>query len=287
MPKPSSPRPINGRESALTSSLRSYASKKSKKNGKGYFSGSEGYDLQGASFDSGRSLDSPKFMSKTIDFQPRNKNQKILMDKIMDKDHPPIIVVTGSPGTGKTVVPVIAALRKLHSGEIKKIVITRPAVSVDEKLGHLPGTLEQKMEPFLAAIYQAMELWHTTREIDMMIENKIIDIIPLGFCRGLTFSDCVCILDEAASTSKTQMLSFLTRVGPNCTLVISGDLEQSDLSHKNNGLKDLMSRIGEGVKGEIEVLKFTEDDIVRHPVIKTILRLYKDDDGPKTYMDRA
>ena len=271
MPKHTAPMLIP--YSSLSNSLRSDKSVYSKKGRK-----NNSDALFGSSLDSVAS-------EMHYDFKPRNENQKKLMDMLMADNPVPIIIACGSSGSGKTCVSLMVALRKLHEGHIKRIVLTRPAVSVDEELGFLPGSLHDKLEPFLIPLYEIMEDVYSPQQIKDMIDDKRIVIAPLSYIRGRTFKDCVVIAEEMQNASPHQCLSLLTRLGANSIMVLTGDLAQSDLKTRTNGLQDLLNRVGEGLKGEIEVVKFVDDDVVRHPVIKTIIKLYQD--PQTTYMDRA
>jgi phosphate starvation-inducible protein PhoH and related proteins len=192
-----------------------------------------------------------------------------------------IVVAIGSAGSGKTACATIMGAAKLHSGEVSRIVITRAAVTGEESLGHLPGTLENKVLPFLMPIYDALNGVFGAPAVRDMVEDKIIEVAPLAYMRGRTFNDAWIILDEASSCTPNQMLMILTRVGHGSKLVITGDLEQSDLKGKN-GLQDLMERLSRGNYPEIGVCRFGPGDVVRHPIVATVLKMYAEPDTDRT-----
>ena len=217
--------------------------------------------------------DSPKASSPPT-ITPRNANQAKLVE-LLDRKDPAIVLAVGPAGCGKSMLATVMGMRKLYEGEIQKIVITRPAVSAGEEHGFLPGSITDKLEPWVEPIYDAMRMFYSQRRIKEMLEEKVVEIVPLAYCRGRTFRNSWIILDEAQNVTKQGFLLFTSRIGDNSKMVITGDLAQSDLKG-SNGLEDLMHRIGDGLPGEIEKVHFQVSDIERHPIIKTLLRLYKD-----------
>lgn len=219
---------------------------------------------------------SPRFRGpvRAPEVTPRTPNQELLLEKLKRID-PAIVIATGSAGSGKSHIATVVGLRKLYDGHVKKIIITRPAVTVDEDHGFLPGTIQDKMAPFMRPIYDSMYTVYSPKQVQQLIDEQIIEICPLAYCRGRTFNDAWVICDEVNNTTPNQLLLLMTRLGENSKMVLTGDEMQSDLRGPN-GLADILRRIGpDGVTGEIEVVRFGSNDVVRHPVIKTVLRLYE------------
>lgn len=207
----------------------------------------------------------------------RNAKQGEFLELLNNSDIP-IIVATGPAGCGKTHLASLIGLKKLHDKEVQRIIITRPAVSVDEEHGFLPGSLESKMDPWMRPIYDSFYHFYSPQQVQSMIENKIIEICPLAYTRGRTFDNAWIIGDEIQNCTVSQTMMLLTRIGQNSKMVITGDLAQSDL-RGISGLKDLVLRIDKhgGQMGDIHKLHFGHDDVVRHSVIKNVLQLYKND----------
>jgi len=207
----------------------------------------------------------------------RNPKQDEFL-KLLDNDSIPIVVAIGVPGSGKTHMACVTGLKKLHEGSVQKLIITRPAVSVDENHGFLPGSLEDKMDPWMRPIYDSFYHFYSPQKISSMIEDKIIEICPLAYTRGRTFENAWIVGDECQNTSVTQMKMLLTRIGPNSKMILTGDLQQSDLPYQLNGLLDLVKRIDMygSEDNKISKIHFGVDDVIRHPIIKNILHLYKE-----------
>lgn len=184
----------------------------------------------------------------------------------------PIIIGSGPAGTGKTMLACHAGSKALINGEKKKLILTRPAVSVDEQLGSLPGSLEDKMSPFTRPMFDVLNKYFKPKDIKLMIEAQTIEICPLAFMRGRTFEDAWIIGDEMQNCTPNQMKMLLTRIGNNSKLVVAGDTQQHDRGFEKNGLSDLLTRLRPSPNIQSHV--FTEEDIERHPVIKEILELY-------------
>jgi phosphate starvation-inducible PhoH-like protein len=199
--------------------------------------------------------------------KPLTKHQQEIIDSFNEKI---ITIITGPAGSGKTYLPVYLAVRMLLEGKITKLVITRPAVECGEKLGHLPGELYDKIHPYLKPILDILSEFLSTEEIEECLTRKIIEVVPLAYGRGLTFKNAVAILSEAQNASKEQILMFLTRLGENSKLIIEGDINQSDIRSKENPL-DFCIDVLDNIE-EIGIVELTEDDIIRHPLIKKILR---------------
>lgn len=204
---------------------------------------------------------------------PRNENQQKYMN-VLETPNPPIIVATGPAGTAKTYLCSGVAMKKLLSGAIEKIIITRPAVSTDEDIGFLPGTLEDKMLPWMLPIYDVFHKFVTPNVVKNMITKGQIEICPLAFMRGRTFDNTFIIADEMQNSTPNQMLMILTRIGENSKMVITGDIQQHDRKYTDNGLKDFLMKLKTRENKNFELIDFTPEDVVRHPVIKDVLKMY-------------
>lgn len=206
---------------------------------------------------------------------PRNSKQERYMNLLKEKN-PSIVIATGAAGTGKTMLAAHMGVKKLMTDEIGKIVITRPAISVDEQHGFLPGTLEKKMEPWIRPVWDVMSQYIPKSKIDMLVKEQIIEICPLAYMRGRTFEDAWIICDEAQNTTPNQMLMVLSRIGNNSKIVITGDPLQYDRGFSTNGLSDLLFRLqnNDMTTDDIQTVEFDEEDVERHPIIPYILHLY-------------
>ena len=211
-----------------------------------------------------------------IDIVPRTRNQERLVLALQD-DSQHIVVTAGPAGTGKTYLAMLAAVKAFRSGEVDRIILTRPAVGVDdEKHGFLPGDLNQKMDPWVRPLTDILREYYRQQDIAAMIEEQKIEIAPLAFMRGRTLKNAYIIADEMQNSSMTQVKMLLTRIGEGSKIVLTGDVEQTDHKKGSNGLVDLCERLQEGgVKG-IAVCNLDERDVQRHPIIGKILTLYKD-----------
>ncbi len=201
----------------------------------------------------------------------KNLSQKHYFNQLKEKD---IIFAMGSAGTGKTYLAVAFAVSQLKKNIIKKIIITRPAVEAGEKLGFLPGDLKEKVDPYLVPIYDAIYEFLGKESADKLIERGIIEIAPLAYMRGRTLDNAFIILDEAQNTTRNQMKMFLTRLGFNSKMVITGDITQIDLPHKNmSGLIEATNILKD--EKEIAIIKFEKDDVMRHPLVSKIIEKYE------------
>lgn len=202
---------------------------------------------------------------------PKNLSQKHYFNVLKDKD---IIFAVGSAGTGKTYLAVAYAISQLKKNIIKKIIITRPAVEAGEKLGFLPGDLKEKVDPYLVPIYDAIYEFLGRESADKLIERGIIEIAPLAYMRGRTLDNAFIILDEAQNTTRNQMKMFLTRLGFNSKMVITGDITQIDLPHKHmSGLIEATNILKD--EKQIEIISFDKDDVMRHPLVSKIIEKYE------------
>ena len=202
--------------------------------------------------------------------KPRSENQQRLIDAFDKNDK---TFAEGPAGTGKTYLSIALAVRALKEKTIKKIILSRPAVEAGEKLGFLPGDMKDKIDPYLQPLYDALEDMIPATRLQDMMEKRIIQIAPLAFMRGRTLSDAVVILDEAQNTTTAQIRMFLTRMGWNTKMIITGDMTQIDLPHEQrSGLREALDILS-GVEG-ISVIRFTQKDIVRHKLVTRIVNAY-------------
>ncbi len=200
----------------------------------------------------------------------RSENQQRLVDAFEKDD---MIFAVGPAGTGKTYLSIALAVRALKNKDIRKIILSRPAVEAGEKLGFLPGDMKDKIDPYLQPLYDALEDMIPTVKLQDMMEKHVIQIAPLAFMRGRTLSDAVVILDEAQNTTPAQIRMFLTRMGWNTKMVITGDMTQIDLPRQQkSGLKEAL-QILEGVEG-ISIVNLDQKDIVRHKLVTRIVKAY-------------
>ena len=212
---------------------------------------------------------------RPIEIVTRSRNQERLVLALQSDDQH-IVVTAGPAGTGKTYLAMLAAVKAFRAGEVDRIVLTRPAVGVeDEKHGFLPGDLNQKMDPWVRPLTDILREYYRQPDIQAMIEEQTIEIAPLAFMRGRTLKNAYIIADEMQNSSAGQVKMLLTRIGEGSKIVITGDVEQTDLKKGSNGLVDLCERLQEGgVKG-IAVCNLDERDVQRHPIIGKILHLYR------------
>jgi phosphate starvation-inducible PhoH-like protein len=213
-----------------------------------------------------------KFKKDVVEILPRNINQETYVLNLLDQNKD-IVFGIGPAGTGKTLLAVQVAVKLFKEKEVDKIVITRPAVSVDEDLGALPGTLEEKMAPWTRPIFDVLKEYFTSYEIEGMINEGVLEIAPLGYMRGRTFKKTYIVADEMQLATMSQMKMLLTRIGEYSFMSVTGDLAQSDRL-ENNGLKDFLDRYSSMDSDRIEITTFAYQDIERHPVIEDVLKSY-------------
>jgi len=206
---------------------------------------------------------------------PRNKHQELYLNKLSD-DTKNIVFAIGPAGTGKTLLAVQMGIRQYQEGKVDKIIITRPAVSVDEDLGFLPGDLNEKMAPWTRPIFDVLGEYYSQKDIENMLYEKVIEISPLAYMRGRTFKNAYVIADEMQNATQNQMKMLLTRLGEGSKMVVTGDLAQADRL-KDNGLINFIERIEQHKKLEhIDVVRFDSKDIERHEAVKEVLEIYGD-----------
>ena len=204
----------------------------------------------------------------------RSENQQKLIDAYEKND---MVFAVGPAGTGKTYLSIALAVRALKDKVAKKIILSRPAVEAGEKLGFLPGDMKEKIDPYLQPLYDSLEDMIPAVKLQDMMEKHIIQIAPLAFMRGRTLSDAIVILDEAQNTTSQQIRMFLTRMGTNTKMIITGDMTQIDLPRdQRSGLKEAL-KILEGVEG-IGVVNLGQKDIVRHKLVTRIVNAYEKHD---------
>ena len=202
--------------------------------------------------------------------------QKVYVDSIKNHD---VVFGIGPAGTGKTFLAVTLAVTALKRGQVKHIVLTRPAVEAGESLGFLPGDLKEKVDPYLRPVYDALYQILGKEQTTRLMEREIIEIAPLAYMRGRTLEDAFVILDEAQNTTIMQMKMFLTRLGFNSKMIVNGDMSQIDLPRRvKSGLVDAMEKL-KGIKA-IDFVHFSASDVVRHPVVADIINAYEKD-APK------
>jgi len=211
---------------------------------------------------------------RRIELVPKTTNQEAYILALTNPEiH--VVVSTGPAGTGKTYLAVLSAISALRNGDCQRIVLTRPAVGVDdEKHGFLPGDLNQKMEPWTKPLMDVFREYYSLKEIEHLLSEGIIEIAPLAFMRGRTFKGSWIILDEAQNATPSQVKMLLTRIGEGSKIVITGDTEQADRKKLDNGLLDLDGRLFKTPVGGVEVCQFTVADVQRHPLIEHIINLY-------------
>ena len=198
-------------------------------------------------------------------------NQRKIVDSILKND---MVFAIGPAGTGKTYTGVALAVKALKDREVKRIILTRPAIEAGENLGFLPGDLKEKLDPYMQPLYDALRDMIPTEKLNDYIEKGTIQIAPLAFMRGRTLDNAFVILDEAQNTTEGQLKMFLTRMGKSAKFIVTGDITQVDLpKHQKSGLK-LALDLFKNQKG-ISIVKLNEDDVVRHPLVKTIIKVFK------------
>jgi phosphate starvation-inducible PhoH-like protein len=212
---------------------------------------------------------------KHVTILPRNRNQETYVLKLLD-DTKDIVFGIGPAGTGKTLLAVQVAVKLFLSGSIDKIIVTRPAVSVDEDLGFLPGSLEQKMAPWTRPIFDVLREYFQAKEIEGMIEEGIIEIAPLAYMRGRTFKNSFILADEMQNATPNQMKMLLTRLGEGSQMAVTGDLAQADRK-VDNGLIDFTNLLAKSNSTHLDIVHFAQGDIERHNAVKEVLQVYGDE----------
>ncbi|KEQ31327.1 phosphate starvation protein PhoH [Pedobacter antarcticus 4BY] len=212
------------------------------------------------------------FGTNGLMIKARTANQRKMVDSLIKND---VLFAIGPAGTGKTYTAVALAVRALKNKEIKRIILTRPAVEAGENLGFLPGDLKEKVDPYLRPLYDALDDMIPPDKLKLYLENRTIEIAPLAFMRGRTLDNCFVILDEAQNSTDLQLKMFLTRMGPTAKFIVTGDVTQIDLPKKQmSGLHNAL-RILDDIPG-IEIIYLNGDDVLRHKLVRRILKAYGD-----------
>ncbi len=212
---------------------------------------------------------------------PKTPNQRAYIEAIKRYD---VVFAIGPAGTGKTYLAMAMACAELFAGKFERIILTRPAVEAGEKLGFLPGDLAEKVNPYLRPLYDALYDLAGVEKAVQLIEHETVEVAPLAFMRGRTLNRAVVILDEAQNTSREQMKMFLTRLGYDSKAIITGDVTQVDLPDGQvSGLRDARDVLGE--IAELAFIEFDETDVVRHPLVKRIIRAYEKTNGNRSPSD--
>jgi phosphate starvation-inducible protein PhoH and related proteins len=208
--------------------------------------------------------------TKGSPIKPKSVNQQKLVQSVKDND---LVFALGPAGTGKTFISVALAVRALKNKLVKKIIITRPAVEAGENLGFLPGDLKEKIDPYLRPIYDALNDMVPFEKLKYYMEREIVEIAPLAYMRGRTLNNAFILLDEAQNTTPMQMKMFLTRMGPESKMIVTGDTSQVDLpKNQSSGLKEAV-RILNGING-IGMVELSAKDVVRHKLVRDIIEAY-------------
>lgn len=211
----------------------------------------------------------------------RTPNQRKLVELSKNND---LLFATGPAGSGKTYTAIALAVRALRNREVKRIVLSRPAVEAGESLGFLPGDMKEKVDPYLQPLYDALLDMIPPKKLEEYLETEVIEIAPLAYMRGRTLNDSFVILDEAQNTTRNQLKMFLTRMGVSAKFVITGDMSQIDLPRQNDSGLTHAFKILQDIKG-IAFVEFNSDDIVRHRLVKDIVKAYGEAAEQKTDRD--
>lgn len=210
--------------------------------------------------------------TKGFTIKPKTINQQKLVYAVGEND---LVFALGPAGTGKTYISVALAVKALKNKQVKKIIITRPAVEAGETLGFLPGDLKEKLDPYLRPIYDALFDMVPSEKLRYYMENNVIEIAPLAYMRGRTLNNAFILLDEAQNTTPSQIKMFLTRMGPNSKVIVTGDTSQIDLPKKQKSGLIESTRILKDVEG-IGFIELTGKDVIRHKIVKDIITAYED-----------
>lgn len=203
-----------------------------------------------------------KFIAKT-------DNQKLFIQSIEEK---PITFGVGTAGTGKSFVALYSAIKALEENKISKIIMTRPVVEAGESLGFLPGEMEDKFFPFMRPLYDILEYFLTKGHVKSLLETGVVEIIPLAYLRGITFTNCIVVADELQNATYSQIKMLITRLGLYSKIIGTGDISQSDLPHtEQNGFERVLGKLRD--IEQVGIINFTKDDIQRHPIIQKIVEV--------------
>ena len=218
--------------------------------------------------------------------KPRNESQYKFLNYLKRPDSK-IVIASGPAGTGKTLFAVEEAVRNYLYDNCEKLIFTRPVVTVDEDIGYLPGTIEEKLGPFVRPLFDILYNFIPPKEVEAMISDKIIEIAPIGMLRGRTFKNSFIIADEMQNSTISQMKMLLTRIGENSKLVITGDLEQNDRHGEINGLEDFLNKIKGRRSNSINSIEFDKSDIEREKVVQEVLEIYSTNNTPYNDINKS
>lgn len=220
----------------------------------------------------------------SLSIEPKNEKQAEYVKLLQNVNHK-LLFATGPAGTGKTLLACTAAINGLVDGHYEKIVITRPAVNVEENLGFLPGDITDKMDPYLKPIFDVFQECYSQAHIQYMIKEKIIEICPLAFMRGRTFRNSFIIADEMQNSSVSQMKMILTRLGFGSKMIVTGDLLQHDRKYVENGLKDILNKLKNKNYKRIKTIEFNTSEIERSQIVKDILEIYDSSSSTEVFSE--
>lgn len=209
-----------------------------------------------------------------IELLPKSRAQEELILNLLDPQVS-ITVAVGPAGTGKSYLAMLAAMQALKQGRCRRVILTRPAVGVeDEQHGFLPGDLVRKMEPWTRPLLDIMKEFYSPKEVLEMIQDEVVEISPLAFMRGRTFKNAWIVADEMQNATPNQLKMLLTRIGENSKIVVTGDIEQTDKNHSDNGLMDLCARLQANNYRGLKLSELGARDVQRHPIITSVLKMY-------------
>lgn len=211
--------------------------------------------------------------------EPKNVSQEHYV-RLLKNRNKKIVVANGPAGTGKTLFATEYGIKYFTTNMYEKLIFTRPSVAVDEDLGYLPGTLEEKMAPWIRPIYDILHQFYHPKEVAKMLEDRVIEIAPLGYMRGRTFQNTWIIADEMQNSTIPQMKMLMTRLGENSRLIVTGDLDQHDKVYGVNGLEDFLERFKNKRSDSISSFEFERGDIQREEVVKEVLEIYGSENTP-------
>lgn len=214
---------------------------------------------------------------REVEITPRNFKQDDMLGYLTSPDVN-ITFAIGPAGTGKTLMATLHAIRELKAGRINKLVITRPAVCADEEHGFLPGTLQEKMAPWVRPMMDIFEEYYTPEQIEYMLQDNKIEIAPLAYMRGRTFKHAIILADEMQNATDNQMKMLLTRLGEGSQMVVTGDIDQTERGFEQNGLRRFCERMHNRKSDRIKTVDFTGQGIERHPVVGEVLDIYGEDE---------
>ena len=217
----------------------------------------------------------PKLNNRIVQLVPKTVNQEKYILAILNSKID-IVIAAGPAGTGKTYLAMQAAIKAMKAGECERIILSRPAVGVDdEKHGFLPGDLNQKMEPWTKPLIDVLREYYSAKDIAHMLDEQIVEIAPLAFCRGRNFKNSYVVLDEAQNCTPSQLKMIMTRIGVGSKIIITGDVDQADRKSADNGLLDLLKRLKAHKVPGLETCELDMKDVQRHKIIEHILMMYQ------------